>query len=85
MEELERQSWANMQTLLKTEECFGMEYDENVICDVCRAVNKFKTIYCIFVIDFRPPFFYSLIQKKGMKWCFVTDAIFASIKPVMEF
>lgn len=41
MEELERQSWANMQTLLKTEECFGMEYDENVICDVCRAVSKF--------------------------------------------
>ena len=42
MEELERQSWANMQTLLKTEECFGMEYDENVICDVCRAVSDLK-------------------------------------------
>ena len=30
MEELERQSWANMQTLLKTEEFLGIEYDENV-------------------------------------------------------
>jgi len=39
MEELERQSWANMQTLLKTEEFLGIEYDENVICDVCRAVS----------------------------------------------
>ena len=38
MEELERQSWANMQTLLKTEEFLELEYDENVICDVCRAV-----------------------------------------------
>ena len=42
MEELERQSWANMQTLLKTEEVLGMEYDENVICDVCRAVTFLK-------------------------------------------
>ena len=41
MEELERQSWANMQTLLKTEEVLGMEYEENVICDVCRAVRCF--------------------------------------------
>lgn len=39
MEELERQSWANMQTLLKTEEFLGIEYDENVICDVCRGVS----------------------------------------------
>lgn len=39
MEELERQSWANMQALLKTEEVLGIEYDENVICDVCRAVS----------------------------------------------
>ena len=38
MEELERQSWANMQEILKKEELLGMEYDENVICDVCRAV-----------------------------------------------
>jgi hypothetical protein len=40
MEELERQSWANMQTLLKTEEFLGIEYDENVICDVCRGVSR---------------------------------------------
>ena len=44
MEELERQSWANMQTLLKTEEVLGMEYDENVICDVCRAVTLFHLL-----------------------------------------
>lgn len=43
MEELERQSWGNMQTLLKTEEFLGIEYDENVICDVCRAVIWFIT------------------------------------------
>lgn len=40
MEELERQSWANMQTLLKTEEFLGIEYDENVICDVCRGPDS---------------------------------------------
>lgn len=44
MEELERQSWANMQTLLKTEEFCGIEYDENVICDVCRAVHSLSKL-----------------------------------------
>lgn len=51
MEELERQSWANMQTLLKTEEFLGIEYDENVICDVCRAVS-------LKLISFRLIFFF---------------------------
>ena len=45
MEELERQSWANMQTLLKTEEVLGIEFDENVICDVCRAVSFRNSSY----------------------------------------
>lgn len=47
MEELERQSWANMQTLLKTEEFLGIEYDENVICDVCRGVCVFFPLFLI--------------------------------------
>lgn len=51
MEELERQSWGNMQTLLKTEEFLGIEYDENVICDVCRAVS-FKLFVYVRLISF---------------------------------
>jgi len=39
MEELERRCWDRIQSLLKAEEGLGIEYDENVICDVCRSVS----------------------------------------------
>ena len=38
MEELEMRCWEKVQTIIKEEEGLGIEYDENVICDVCRSV-----------------------------------------------
>lgn len=38
MEELEMRCWDKIQTIVKTEESLGIEFDENVICDVCRSV-----------------------------------------------
>ncbi|ODN02597.1 hypothetical protein Ocin01_04070 [Orchesella cincta] len=37
IEELELQCWEQVQTILKSQEGLGIEYDENVICDVCRS------------------------------------------------
>lgn len=86
MEELERQSWANMQTLLKTEEFVGIEYDENVICDVCRAVGF---IPCSFAFEGRNCddsfLIISRIRKKGTRWCFATVATSAFIKLATGF
>lgn len=39
MEELEVRCWERIQTIVKNEEGLGIEYDENVICDVCRSVS----------------------------------------------
>jgi hypothetical protein len=39
IEELEIRCWEKVQTIVKTEEGLGIEYDENVICDVCRSVS----------------------------------------------
>ncbi len=39
MEELEMRCWDKIQTIVKTEESLGIEFDENVICDVCRSVS----------------------------------------------
>jgi hypothetical protein len=39
VEELEIRCWEKVQTIVKTEEGLGIEYDENVICDVCRSVS----------------------------------------------
>lgn len=39
MEELEIRCWERIQTIVKNEEGLGIEYDENVICDVCRSVS----------------------------------------------
>lgn len=39
LEELERRCWDKIQGLVKAEEGLGIEYDENVICDVCRSVS----------------------------------------------
>lgn len=39
IEELEVRCWERIQTIVKNEEGLGIEYDENVICDVCRSVS----------------------------------------------
>ncbi|KAJ4448955.1 hypothetical protein ANN_00347 [Periplaneta americana] len=44
IEELEIRCWEKVQTIVKTEEGLGIEYDENVICDVCRSVSYFTTL-----------------------------------------
>ena len=41
IEELEIRCWERIQTIVKNEEGLGIEYDENVICDVCRSVSMF--------------------------------------------
>lgn len=41
IEELEIRCWEKVQTIVRTEEGLGIEYDENVICDVCRSVSIF--------------------------------------------
>lgn len=45
MEELEMRCWEKVQTIIKEEEGLGIEYDENVICDVCRSVSLLFNIY----------------------------------------
>lgn len=45
IEELEVRCWERIQTIVKNEEGLGIEYDENVICDVCRSVSDFFMIF----------------------------------------
>lgn len=46
MEELEMRCWEKVQAIIKEEEGLGIEYDENVICDVCRSVSLlFNTFF----------------------------------------
>lgn len=40
MEALERQCHDNMNHAIETEEGLGIEYDEDVICDVCRSPDS---------------------------------------------
>ena len=40
MEALERQCHENMNYAIETEEGLGIEYDEDVICDVCRSPDS---------------------------------------------
>lgn len=40
--------WEKVQTIIKEEEGLGIEYDENVICDVCRSVCSLLNKYFIF-------------------------------------
>ncbi|XP_064637141.1 protein Jade-3-like [Lineus longissimus] len=40
MEEFETRCHENMQQIIKTSEGLGIEYDENVICDVCRSPDS---------------------------------------------
>ena len=37
MEEFERRCYDNMSHTMKTEEGLGIEYDEDVVCDVCQS------------------------------------------------
>jgi hypothetical protein len=43
---MESQCHERMQDAMKTKEGFGIEYDENVACDVCRTV---RVLHCIFL------------------------------------
>lgn len=40
--------WEKVQAIIKEEEGLGIEYDENVICDVCRSVSL---LFDTFFID----------------------------------
>ncbi|XP_045532052.1 PHD finger protein rhinoceros [Pieris brassicae] len=40
IEELEVRTWDKIQSIIKSEEGLGLEYDENVICDVCRSPDS---------------------------------------------
>ncbi|KAK7086898.1 E3 ubiquitin-protein ligase Jade-2 [Halocaridina rubra] len=40
IEHLEETCWENIHKLLKTEESLSIEYDEDVICDVCRSPDS---------------------------------------------
>ncbi|KAK5642778.1 hypothetical protein RI129_008945 [Pyrocoelia pectoralis] len=40
IERLEINCWDKMQAILRNEEGLGIEYDENVICDVCRSPDS---------------------------------------------
>ena len=46
IEELELRCWNKIQTIVESEEGLGIEYDENVICDVCRSVSNIVYFYC---------------------------------------
>ncbi len=35
-----------MKTMIKTVEGLGIEYDENVVCDVCRCVSSVQFVVC---------------------------------------
>ena len=39
IEHLEETCWENIHKLMKTEESLSIEFDEDVICDVCRSVS----------------------------------------------
>lgn len=39
--------WEKVQAIIKEEEGLGIEYDENVICDVCRSVSYL--FLCLFL------------------------------------
>ena len=40
LQEIEHQCHNNMETMIKTVDGLGIEYDENVVCDVCRSVSS---------------------------------------------
>ncbi|KAK3921120.1 PHD finger protein rhinoceros [Frankliniella fusca] len=48
MEELEMRCWDKIQTIVKNEESLGIEFDENVICDVCRSPDSEESNEMVF-------------------------------------
>jgi hypothetical protein len=40
IEQFELSCWDKIQSILRNEEGLGIEYDENVICDVCRSPDS---------------------------------------------
>jgi hypothetical protein len=68
--------------MIKTVEGLGIEYDENVVCDVCRSVSFLSAVRCIhFFIEN----LCSRRVKMGMRWCFAILVIFVFIRLVTEF
>ena len=47
MEQLETQCYDRMQEAMKTVEGLGIEYDEDIVCDVCRSVSDLQFIWAI--------------------------------------
>ena len=48
MESLETLCFNNMQTKMRTVEGLGIEYDEDVVCDVCKSVSSLHALHAIF-------------------------------------
>lgn len=40
IEALEAQCHENMETKKKTEEGLGIEYDEDIVCEICQSVSR---------------------------------------------
>ena len=62
IEELELQCWEQVQTILKSQEGLGIEYDENVICDVCRSVRIFPVESFFHFVSDRHKIVYALVH-----------------------
>lgn len=54
MEHLEETCWENIHKMLKTEESLSIEFDEDVICDVCRSVSLMHI--CLLFLLYFPKF-----------------------------
>lgn len=55
IEALEAQCHENMETKKKTEEGLGIEYDEDIVCEICQSVsssclNKFLFVFHLSII-----------------------------------
>jgi len=48
IEELEIRCYEKVESIVKTEESLGIEYDENVICDVCRSPDSEESNEMVF-------------------------------------
>ena len=48
MEQLEMRCYDGLQDAMKTTEGIGIEYDEDVVCDICRSVHAVLIFtYCV--------------------------------------
>lgn len=62
IEELEVRCWDKVQTIVKEEEGLGIEFDENVICDVCRSVSDFSLYFLFMILFFFISFFVRVVS-----------------------